>query len=112
MEFGLMVFIVGVGLQAGGQIVETFMNAGAELILAAVLVVSLPMLLGYAFGRKVLHLQPVLLIGALTGAMTSAAALSMVNEEAKCTIPALGYTGTYAFANVILTVAGTLIMFV
>jgi len=27
-------------------------------------------------------------------------------------MPALGYTGTYAFANVILTVAGTLIMFV
>jgi uncharacterized transporter YbjL len=25
-------------------------------------------------------------------------------------VPALGYTGTYAFANVILTVAGTLVM--
>ncbi|MBK6279432.1 MAG: hypothetical protein IPF57_15550 [Gammaproteobacteria bacterium] len=112
MEFGLMVFIVGVGLQAGGQIVETFMDAGATLILAAVLVVSLPMLLGYAFGREVLHLHPVLLLGALTGAMTSAAAMSLVNQEAKSTIPALGYTGTYAFANVILTVAGTLIMFV
>lgn len=112
MEFGLMIFIVGVGLQAGGQIVETFMNAGADLVLAAVLVVSLPVLLGYAFGRKVLHLHPVLLLGALTGAMTSAAAMSLVNQEAKSTIPALGYTGTYAFANVILTVAGTLIMFV
>jgi putative transport protein len=73
---------------------------------------SLCLLLGYAFGRKVLHLPPVLLLGALTGAMTSAAAMSLVNEEAKSTIPALGYTGTYAFANVILTVAGTLIMFV
>jgi len=112
MEFGLMVFIVGVGLQAGGQIVETFMNAGAALVVAAVLVVSLPILLGYAFGRRVLRLHPVLLVGALTGAMTSAAALSLVNQEAKSSIPALGYTGTYAFANVILTVAGTLIMFV
>jgi uncharacterized transporter YbjL len=27
-------------------------------------------------------------------------------------VPALGYTGTYAFANVILTVAGSLIMFI
>ena len=41
----------------------------------------------------------------------SAAAMSLVNTEANSTIPALGYTGTYAFANVILTVAGTLIMF-
>ena len=50
-------------------------------------------------------------IGALTGAMTSAAAMSLVNTEANSSIPALGYTGTYAFANVILTVAGTLVMF-
>jgi putative transport protein len=112
MEFGLMIFIVGVGLQAGGQIVQTFATAGPALILASLFVVATPVLLGYAFGRKVLRLPPVLLIGALTGAMTSAAAMSLVNTEANSTIPALGYTGTYAFANVILTVAGTLIMFV
>ena len=29
---------------------------------------------------------------------------------AKSSVPALGYTGAYAFANVILTVAGTLIV--
>lgn len=111
MEFGLMIFIVGVGLQAGGQIVETFATAGPALIAASLFVVATPVLLGYAFGRKVLRLPPVLLIGALTGAMTSAAAMSLVNSEANSTIPALGYTGTYAFANVILTVAGTLVMF-
>ena len=77
-----------------------------------VVIGSLLLLLVYAFGRKVLHLHPVLLLGALTGAMTSTAAMSLVNQEAKSTIPALGYTGTYAVANVILTVAGTLIMFV
>jgi putative transport protein len=111
MEFGLMIFIVGVGLQAGGQILETFAKAGPALILASLFVVATPVLLGYLFGRKVLRLPPVLLIGAITGAMTSAAAMSLVNTEARSTIPALGYTGTYAFANVILTVAGTLIMF-
>ena len=111
MEFGLMIFIIGVGLQAGGQVVATFATAGPALIVAALFVVASPVVLGYVFGRKVLRLPPVLLIGALTGAMTSAAAMSLVNTEANSSIPALGYTGTYAFANVILTVAGTLIMF-
>lgn len=111
MEFGLMVFIIGVGLQAGGQIVETFAVAGPALIIAGVFVVMMPVLLGYAFGRKVLGLPPVLLFGALTGAMTSAAAMSLVNSEARSALPSLGYTGTYAFANVILTVVGTVIMF-
>ena len=104
-------FIIGVGLQAGGQVVATFATAGPALIVAALFVVASPVVLGYAFGRKVLRLPPVLLIGALTGAMTSAAAMSLVNTEANSSIPALGYTGTYAFANVILTVAGTLVMF-
>jgi putative transport protein len=112
MEFGLMLFIVGVGLQAGEQIVEVFLQTGLGLIVASLAVVSLPLLLGYAFGRKVLRLPPVLLMGALTGAMTSAPAMSLVNREANSSIPALGYTGTYAFANVLLTLAGTIIMFI
>jgi putative transport protein len=110
MEFGLLIFICGVGLQAGGQIVETFQEAGMALIVAAIFVVTLPVLLGYFFGSRVLGIHPVLLMGALTGAMTSSAALGLVTSEAKSAVPALGYTGTYAFANVILTVAGTLVM--
>jgi putative transport protein len=89
-----------------------FLQAGPGLVVSSVLVVSLPLLLGYAFGRKVLRLPPVLLMGALTGAMTSAPAMSLVNREANSSIPALGYTGTYAFANVLLTLAGTIIMFI
>jgi len=110
MEFGLLIFICGVGLQAGGQIVETFTQSGTALIVAAVFVVTLPIVSGYAFGRMVLGIEPVLLMGALTGAMTSAPAFGLVSSEAKSAVPALGYTGTYAFANVILTVAGTLVM--
>jgi putative transport protein len=64
---------------------------------------------GYLVGRKVLGLPPVLLLGALTGAMTSSPALSLIAAEARSAAPALGYTGTYAFANVFLTVAATLI---
>jgi putative transport protein len=110
MEFGLLIFICGVGLQAGTQVVEVFREAGPALIAAAIAGVTIPVLTGYAFGRKILRMPPALLMGALTGAMTSAAALSLVTSEAKSAVPALGYTGTYAFANVILTVAGTVVM--
>jgi len=51
-----------------------------------------------------------LLLGSLTGAMTSTPALSALQDAAKSSMPALGYAGTYAFANVLLTLAGTLIM--
>ena len=72
---------------------------------------STPVLVGYAFGRKVLGINPVLLLGAITGSMTSGASLSIVTAEARSAVPALGYTGAYAFANVMLTVAGSVILF-
>ncbi len=111
-DFGLVIFIAGVGLSSGGQIVETFRQAGPALIIASVFVVALPLLLGYAFGRKVLGLEPILLLGALTGAMTSGPALNLLARQAKSTVPALGYTGTYALACIISTIAGTLILYV
>ena len=49
-------------------------------------------------------------MGALTGAMTSGAALSVVTKEANSSIPAIGYAGTYAFGNVLLMVAGPIVL--
>ena len=68
------------------------------------------LLTGYVFGSEVLKLSPVLLFGALAGALTSGAALSIVTREAKSSASALGYTGTWAFANIILSMAGTLMV--
>ncbi len=112
MEFGLLIFMAGVGLRAGQDIVETFLSAGPALIGAGVVVTIVPVLVGYLVGRKVLGIEPVLLFGAVTGAMTSGASLSIVTEAAKSDTPALGYTGTYAFANVLLTIAGSLILLI
>jgi len=66
--------------------------------------------LGYLVGRRLLGLNPALLVGSITGAMTSTPALSVVNEAARSSVPALGYAGTYTFANVLLTFAGSMMM--
>ena len=47
---------------------------------------------------------------AITGAMTSGASLSVVTSAARSAVPALGCTNSYAFANVLLTVAGSIIL--
>ena len=110
MEFGLLLFMAGVGLRAGGDIIETLTTAGPVLVLAGVSVTLIPVLVGYTFGRKVLGIHPVLLLGGITGSMTSGASLSVVTSAARSPMPALGYTGAYAFANVLLTVAGSVIL--
>ena len=111
MELGLLLFMAGVGLRAGGDIIETFLSAGPLLIVAGIMVTTTPILIGYFFGRKVLKIHPVLLFGGICGSMTSGASLSVVTKEADSAMPSLGYTGAYAFANVLLTIAGSVILF-
>jgi putative transport protein len=110
MELGLMMFMAGVGVRAGSGILETLAASGLSLFLAGITVTSVPVLVGYFFGRGVLSLNPVFLLGAITGSMTSGASLSIVTGAAQSSLPALGYTGAYAFANVLLTVAGSVIL--
>lgn len=105
-----MTFMAGVGLRAGSAILETLAQSGLSLLIAGIVVTSLPVVIGYLFGRTVLALNPVLLLGAIAGSMTSGASLSIVAAEARSPMPSLGYTGAYAFANVFLTVAGSVIL--
>ena len=105
-----MTFMAGVGLRAGSGILETLAQSGPSLVMAGIAVTSIPVVVGHLFGRKVLAMNPVLLLGAITGSMTSGASLSIVNAEARSAVPSLGYTGAYAFANVLLTVAGSVIL--
>ena len=58
-----------------------------------------------------LKINPALLLGGITGSMTSGASLSLVIRDAGNSIPALGYTGAYAFADILLTIAGSIILF-
>ena len=79
-------------------------------VLVVVSLVGGLVLVGYVFGSKVLSLNPVFLLGGITGSMTSGASLSIVTGEARSSLPSLGYTGAYAFANILLTVAGSVIL--
>ncbi|MEN5016152.1 aspartate:alanine antiporter [Erwinia sp. Eh17-17] len=111
-EFGLMVFMAGVGLSAGSGITKGLGETGL-LMLGAGLVVSLvPVVICFLFGAWVLKMNRALLFGAIMGARTCAPAMEIISDTARSNIPALGYAGTYAIANVLLTLAGTLIVII
>ncbi|KLV10789.1 MULTISPECIES: aspartate:alanine antiporter [Photobacterium] len=107
-DLGLMVFMVGIGLSAGSNLFESLTQVGLAVFTASLMVSVVPVVLAYLFGAYVLKMNRALLFGAIIGARTCAPAMDMINEHARSTIPALGYAGTYAIANVLLTIAGTL----
>ncbi|OLQ73420.1 transporter [Photobacterium proteolyticum] len=109
-DLGLMVFMVGIGLSAGSNLFESLAQVGLAVFATSLMVSVIPVVLAYLFGAYILKMNRALLFGAIIGARTCAPAMDMINEHARSTIPALGYAGTYAIANVLLTIAGTLII--
>jgi putative transport protein len=107
---GLTVFIGVVGLGAGPSFVTGLQNSGVSLILVGLVVAVLPHVTAILFGRYVLRMNPVILLGACSGAGTITAGLRAVQEKAESPLPALGYTVPYALGNILLTAWGPVIV--
>lgn len=107
---GLAVFIGIVGLNAGRSFVTGLRATGPSLLLVGFLVAITPHVTALLFGRYVLNMNPVILLGACAGAGTVTAALRAIQDEAGSKLPALGYTVPYAVGNILLTAWGPVIV--
>jgi putative transport protein len=107
---GLCAFIGIVGLGAGPSFVHSLRQTGPSLVLAGLVVSLVPHTLGLLFGRYVLRMNPVILLGAEAGSGTTTAALHAIQDAAQSKLPVLGYTIPYAVGNILLTAWGPVIV--
>jgi putative transport protein len=107
---GLAVFIGVVGLNAGPTFVAGLRQTGPGLLVVGFLVSVTPHITALLFGRYVLRMNPLILLGACAGAGTATAALRAVQDEAQSKLPVLGYTVPYAIGNILLTAWGPVIV--
>jgi len=110
VNFGLAGFVAITGLHAGPHFISGLKEVGLTLFIAGIVCTCVPPTVGMLFGRFVLKMNPVLLLGAVSGAQTMTAAMVAVQERAKSQVPVLGFTVPYALGNIILTTFGTLIV--
>jgi len=61
-------------------------------------------------GRYLLRLHPGVLLGVCAGAGCSSAGLAAVNSRAGSQVPTLGYGVSYAVGNILLALAGTIVV--
>lgn len=107
---GLSAFIGIVGLTAGPSFISGIEQTGLGLLLAGLIVAVLPHIVGLYVGFYLLKINPVILLGAQSGAGTTTAALKAVQESAESKLPVLGYTVPYALGNILLTAWGPVIV--
>jgi putative transport protein len=109
-SIGLAAFVAMVGLKAGPIFINSVKEYGYVLFLGGVIVTLTPLLAGLVFGRYLLRLNPVLLLGGLAGAQTMIAGVAAVQEKSESPVAMLGYSYTVAFGHILLTIWGTVIV--
>lgn len=108
--FGLAGFVAMAGLAAGPHFVAAVRESGLSLLLGGVIITLVPLCAGLWFGRKVLKLDPLVLLGALAGAQTFTAGLAAVQEKSQSPVAVIGYSASYPVAQIVMTAWGTVIV--
>ena len=107
---GLSAFIGIIGLSAGPTFISGLSQTGVGLLFAGLIVAIVPHIIGLLFGHYVLKINPVILLGAQSGAGTTTAGLKALQDAAESKLPVLGYTVPYALGNILLTAWGPVIV--
>jgi putative transport protein len=109
-SLGLTGFIAVVGISAGPDFVRGLQTSGISLIVAGIITVTIPHLVGALVGVRVFKMNPGVVLGVCAGAGTAGPALAAVQETAKSAVPTLGYGVAYAVGNVLLALWGAVIV--
>lgn len=107
-NLGLNVFIAVVGIEAAPSFVAGIKEVGIMLFVAGVIATLIPLFTGLWLGQKVFKFNPAITLGCCAGTRTCTASLGAVQTSLGSSIPAIGYTVTYAVSNVLLVIWGLL----
>ena len=115
-EFGLVLFLIGAGVEGGVSLLEKI-NAGTFSgltilwgFIAGVIMTIVPMIIGFIFAKKVLKLPLFNNLGSITGGMTSTPALGTLVQVSGTDDVAGAYASTYPVALVLIVIASNLVI--
>lgn len=109
-NLGLNMFIAVVGISCGPSFVSGLKSVGPILFLMGVICTSVPLILGVIIGNKLFKFPSAVTLGCCAGSRTTTASLGAIQDAVGSTIPAMGYTVTYAIGNVLLILWGVVIV--
>lgn len=110
VSFGLAGFVSISGLHAGPELLPALHAMGLPLVIAGVVCNGVAVLAGVLVGRYVLRLRPLMLLAAVSGAITTSGAIFALQERSGSRAVMLGFTVPYALGTMLLTMSGTMIV--
>lgn len=105
-NLGLNMFIAIIGIQSGPTFISGLEDVGWMFFLMGIISTSLPLLLAMWLGAKLFKFHPAINLGCCAGSRTTTAALGAITDALGSSVPAMGYTITYAIGNTLLILMG------
>ena len=101
MEFGLVFFLAAAGVTAGHTIIPVIRQYGVACCVAAVIIVTVPAVVGYLLGRFVFNMNLLQIIGGACGGLTSTPGLGVISSKTDSDIPVVSYAAAYPVALIL-----------
>ena len=109
-NLGLNMYIAVIGIASGPSFVSSFADVGPKIFVAGLIVTLVPLFLAILIGHKLFKFHPAVTLGCCAGARKTTAGLGAVQERLGSSVPALGYTITYAVSNTLLIILGIVLV--
>lgn len=97
-EFGIALFLAGVGIGAGEGFLNTILNGGYKWIIYGALITVIPVISAAFLGRLFFRFDYFTLMGVISGSTTNPPALAYSNAASPNDLPAVGYSTVYPLA--------------
>ena len=111
-EFGLVLFLIGAGIEGGAAFVDTLKVYGGLLFVWGALMTIVPLFVGFFFAKYVLKLSLLTNLGSITGGMTSTPALGALIQSSGTSNVASAYAATYPIALVSVVLASQFLTYI
>ena len=110
-QFGLVLFLAGVGTRSGWAFVTTFTQAGGfAIFVAGAMITCATAFITLIIGYKLLKIPLSIMTGILSGQQTQPAALGFALEQARNDLPNIGYATVYPLATIAKIILAELLL--
>ena len=109
---GLNMFIAVIGITSGPTFISGLKQIGWPILIVGAVATTLPLILSIIIGAKIFKFRPAINLGCCAGSRTTTAALGAIQDALGSTVPAMGYTVTYAIGNTLLILMGVALVLI
>ena len=110
-EIGIVLFLASVGIDAGGNFVQTVVEGDGLLYVGCgFLITVIPLLIIGIIGRAYYKINYLTLMGLIAGSNTDPPALAYANQVTSSDAPSVGYSTVYPLSMFLRILAGQMIL--